>query len=340
MTIYEREVLRQPAALARGLAAYTRPRKLLRLFPLDSRPSSLLFLGMGSSLFAAHPAVCYLAARGLQAQAQDAGEFLHYGGALQPATLLALISQSGESPEVNKIASRLGRRPFAVITNHPASSLAKAGTVTLPILGGRECGTTNQTFTNTIVVCLALAAAAAGEHPAALLSAARRIPNAMRRFLQGWRERLEPIADFLGFPTHLDLIARGPSLAAARQGALILRELCHLKTAAHSAGQFRHGLLPSLREGGAVIVLAPRGATQSLVLRLARDIEERGAQTVLVTDAQSPRAPMRRAIVLPATGELFAPLLSLLPLQLFGVLWAERRGMEPGEGIEKITTRE
>ena len=343
ISTYEREVLAQPAALARVLAAYSgkhSPLQRLGRSSLIARPSSLVFLGMGSSLYAAHPAVCYLASRGIRAQALDASEYLYYLRKPYANALHVLISQSGESPEVKKIAAQLGKRPYIAITNDSHSSLAKSAPINLPILGGKEKGTTNQTHTNTIIVTLALAAWAAGQNPAAVLRPARRIPAAMTQLLKNWRAKSEPLVDYLGMPEHLDLVGRGPSLGIVWQCALILRELCHLKIAGHTAVQFRHGLIPSMHHGGALIALAPRGPTRSLVLRLADEAVAHRANVLVLTDANIRSTPTRRVLRLPSVPELFAPLLSIVPLELLGILWAERRSMDPGEGIAKITKLE
>ncbi len=333
---FEREVLTQPRALSRVLTVYSRPHQspLLRS-TISNPPSSILFLGIGSSLYAALPAVCHLNRHGVFAEAQDASEYLYYGGQLRCDALPVLISQSGESPEVNKIARQLSR-PWIAVTNNPRSTLAKSALVVLPILAAKETGTTNQTYTNTIVVCLALAARIGGTHD----FVPKQIPGLMKQLLQNWRAKIEPVADFLGDTAHLDIFARGPSLATALQGALILRELTHIKTSPFSAGQFRHGPLASAKERATAIGIAPRGPTQTLTLRLAADIVNQGGSVVLLTNKKLKTSRNWVIVPTPALDEQDAPLYDILFFELLGILLAERRGMIPGGDVIKITTKE
>src|SRR5689334_2126994 len=64
----------------------------------------VIFTGMGSSLFAAMPAVHMLNDAGILAQAIETSELLYFArGLLQPGTAVVLISRSGESVETTKL---------------------------------------------------------------------------------------------------------------------------------------------------------------------------------------------------------------------------------------------
>ncbi len=344
MSAFEQEVLTQPDAFRAMLAAYGGPDSPLhRLEKLGQagKVGSVCFLGMGSSLFAAQPAVCYLEARGIKARAIDASEYLYYlWEPPKTGRLTVIISQSGESAETKRLVEKMAGQAYVAITNHEGSTLGRGAAVTLPMLGGVEKSTTNKTYTNSVAIALLLAQRLTPREPEPVADRLAAISPAMAAMLDGWRGRMAAFAEFLGPLPHLDIIGRGPSLATVGQGGLILRELAHVKTGAMNAGLFRHGLIPSMRDGGAMLAFAPAGRTDHLTLGMADEITAMGGRVVLVTDREVAPGPRKLVFRLPAVGELYAPMLEILPIELLGTLAAERKGMEPGEGIAKITEKE
>lgn len=344
---FEKEVLTQPQTFATMLAAYGKadgPLSQLDRILQAGRPPSVGYIGMGSSLFAAAPAVSMLTLNGLSSHAFDASEYLYYR-LDKPSTFLpVLISQSGESAEIKRIAEQWsGKVPYVAITNTPDSTLGRGAGALLPILGGFEKSTTNKTYTNTIAVAALLGAKVAGLKVDELVKAFSGLPAAMESIVKDWRGRTTLYADFLGDLPHLDILGRGPSLASVWQGTLILRELSHMRTAGYNVGLFRHGLIPGMKRGGCQIVFAPRGVTHNLTIGLVHEVVEAGGKVILVTNEDVKPGKNLMIWRLPEVEgayELQMPVLEILLMELLGILFAERRGMEPGEGIAKITAKE
>jgi len=319
-----------------------------RLDPLLKKggaPKSVVFLGMGSSLFASIPAAYMLSLRGIPSYAMDASEFMYYRLDNPAGYLPVLISQSGESAEIKRIAEDWGGKiPYVAVTNTPDSTLGRGAAAILPILGGVEKSTTNKTYTNTLPIVIALAARAAGMDVGEALKSYAGMADAMAGILDGWRGRVKLFMEFLGEdPAHIDLLGRGPSLATVGQGGLIFRELAHVKTAPLNVGLFRHGLIPSMKNGGVQIVFAQAGVTDKLTLGLVDEVVETGGKVVLVTNRDVAPGPRKMVFRLPTPEgayELQMPVLEILLIELLGILFAEHRGMEPGEGIAKIIAKE
>jgi len=340
---YETEVMGQPEALTNLLKAYSAadtPISRLDQFLKGRRPSSVVFIGMGTSCFAPQTAVCMLAEAGIPSRSVDAGEFLHYlQGSIEETALIVIVSQSGESVELKIIAETL-KRPYIAITNTLESTLARHAGAVLPMVGGVEKSTTNRTFTNTIAACLILAGKLAGRDSSAIFKALDPVPGAMQGFLEGWRNFMTPVATFFGDPPHFDLVGRGPSMACVMQGGLILRELAHLQGGVYTTGNFRHGMVPSMKRGGMLIAISPSGKTADLNRGLVDDVIALGAKAIMITDRNEKPVPGLMHVRIPEVGEQYSPLLSILPIELLGVLSAESRNMDPGGDIAKITTKE
>jgi len=340
---YETEVLGQPGALRNLLKSYSSaesPLHRLDSILKERRPSSVVFIGMGTSFAAPQPAVCALSNAGIPARAVDAGEYLHYlSGSIEETALIVIVSQSGESAELIRITDTL-KRPYVAVTNTEGSTLARNAVAVLPMLGGVEISTTNRTFTNSIAVCLILADRLAGKDLAKTFNSLAPCPDAMDKFLDGWRNFMVPVAGFFGDPPHFDLVGRGPSLASVLQGGLILRELAHLQGGCHTTGTFRHGMVPSMKRGGMLVSISPAGKTEGLNRGLVDDVIALGAKAIMITDRNEKPADNLMLIRVPEVGELYSPLLTILPIELLGILVAEARGMEPGADIAKVTTKE
>jgi len=277
---------------------------------------------MGSSYFAGLYGAVLLNLQGVPATAIEAsGSTIEARALLQQAALWILISQSGQSPEVVRLARWVERTTTVLsITNDVESPLAEASDVILPLLAGSETATTSSTYTNT----LGLLAVLAGWDIKALTRAAREMDEA----LAAPYDSAGPTSDVL------TVIGRGLSLTSAHQTALILREGAHLTATAYSGGAFRHGPLEWVGPGKQFIVFMGSEPHRAMQQRLVTDITNRGANVFTVGD--SPNDSWRAPAEEPALG----PLIEILPMERFMVAAAEARGLVPGELSAKVTQQE
>jgi fructoselysine-6-P-deglycase FrlB-like protein len=151
-------------------------------------------------------------------------------------------------------------------------------------------------------------------------------------------------AAFTGCPS-LVVVARGPAIAAADYGALILKETAAIAAECLAGGSFRHGPMEIAGPDVGVVVLAPSGPTHELCVRLARDTAALGSPTWLIADDATslPTTTDRlRVTTLPAVGEAYAPLTMSVPIQRLAARLARGRGREPGVLLrsQKVTDRE
>src|SRR6266700_2199923 len=124
------EVIQQPAALAGVRKFYNSPgaiphntlRKLVTQWP-----PTVVFTGMGSSLFAAYPAQAYRTSLGIRTLVWETAELLHYHlKILRPDTLLVAVSQSGETVEIVRLLERVPEKMgLAAVVNVEGSTLAR-----------------------------------------------------------------------------------------------------------------------------------------------------------------------------------------------------------------------
>src|SRR5258708_1599554 len=205
MTELMEEISQQPAALAGVRKFYTSPgaiptralRKLVR-----SWPPTVVFTGMGSSLFAAYPAQAYLTAAGIRAITWETAELLHHHlKILRQDTLLVAVSQSGETVEIARLLKRLPRKMSLIaVSNVEASTLARRSALLLPMMADHQRTVSTKTYSCSVAVLMYLAAAIAGKPHAPITQTLKRVIDAQERILEGHAVDTPPTLEFFDAP--------------------------------------------------------------------------------------------------------------------------------------------
>jgi glutamine---fructose-6-phosphate transaminase (isomerizing) len=342
-----REIREQPAAIRRAAEALLEQGHALRVIAERSRGLRIVLTGMGSSFDAGFPAVDHLAGRGIVALHANAAEILHFRLPwITAGTILVLVSQSGGSAEVVRLAERARSatdRPFILtVTNGIVNELVDHADVALDMRTGPETAPSSMTFAATLVQVAAIARALAGTEPATvadeLANAAARTADAVQAVLDDANAIEERLTDVTRARRTVVVVGRGPARATAEMGALTLQE-CGVVADGFEAGAFRHGPFEMAGPGLGAIVVATEERTRSLDLGLADELRETGASVAVLTDDVDARP---QAIALPAVDPLLSPAVSMVPIQLAAHRLAVEAGREPGSYAfaTKVTTRE
>lgn len=348
MSRFLEEIQQQPDALREVLAFYrseggSRLQAAKEL--CDRKESQLLFTGMGSSFFAPLAIRGELVEAGWRAEVRDAGELLHYSlGEIAEGTVLVAVSQSGESVETRKVVEKVQNGASLItVTNEIESCLGRCGEVVLPMCAGAEEAISTKTYTNTLAILHLLRTVLSGGEIRGEMERLERLAAGMEEVIDRRRGELEDAADFLDGADFLYFIARGPSLAAAHQGALTFNEGAGMPTCALSGGTFRHGPLELVGEEFAGVFFAPEGKTGELVKDMACEVAEGGGRVLLLTDEKPDNlSAIVRVLALPKLGEDLFSLNACAPVEFLLYEMAHRRGREAGifERIAKVTRRE
>ncbi|WP_326636727.1 SIS domain-containing protein [Streptosporangium sp. NBC_01755] len=234
--LYLADLEAKPAALT-GLAS-----ALEADDPYPGIPSGIrrvVFLGMGSSRYAARVAALRLRAAGVDAVAEYASAALTYPPS--PDTLVVAISATGGSREtLDALARHRGRSFVVALTNVPGSPVTEgADLVALMLAGEERGGVACRTFQHTLALLLALGnrlTASGGDVPALL----RRTAEATADLLERRGEWLEPAAALLDGPHGVYTIAPAEHLSSAEQSALMFREGPRRAADACETGDWAH----------------------------------------------------------------------------------------------------
>jgi glucosamine--fructose-6-phosphate aminotransferase (isomerizing) len=289
----------------------------------------VLITGIGASMFASVPLEYALCAQGIDATLIEAAELLHYRHNAYRDALWIVVSRSGESIEIKRLLEIAANRQTVIgVTNEPESQLARQANVTLLIGSQPDEMVAIQTYTGTLLalhILLRLMHAS----PDAVSS---EIQGLLPRFAAQVKMDLEHQRDwdaFLEPPSPMALLARGPAMASALEGALLFNEIAKFPAFATPMASFRHGPIEVADAKFRGVLFASGEHTRELNIALGEELTRFGA-TVRMVGSSGGLYPALCWHETPQTPEDLAPLFDIVPLQVAATRLAELQGIWPG----------
>jgi glutamine---fructose-6-phosphate transaminase (isomerizing) len=338
---YLRDLLAQPDALKQTLdhLDQTRDWRALLARLHGGKFKCAVLTGMGSSFHALNPLLLQLTESGLPAVLVETSELIHYSRRLlAPNFLIVAVSQSGSSAEIVRFLQLNRRRaPLIAVTNTAGSPLAKRSDAVICTRAGEESSVSCKTYLTALLalkylgdqLCRVPCARTRRELRAALAP--------VTAYLGRWREHVEFLAPKLDGIRQLFLVGRGPSLAAAGTGALILKESARFPAEGLSSAAFRHGPFEMLGPESFILVFGGVPRTRELNTRLLEDIRKQDGRAEFVAEGSG-----AGTLCLASVPPSILPVLEILPVQMMTLALAALSGREPGKFrlASKITTTE
>ncbi len=222
------------------------------------------------------------------------------------------ISQSGKSPDIVGVVVEARRQGVltAVITNIPDSDLAKHGDFVIPLHAGEELAVAaTKTYTSELAAIALLGAALSGD--GAMLTDLHQIPTYMNQVLNVSSE-IGRLVERYRYMRACVVVGRGFNYATAFELALKMKELTYTMVEPYSSADFMHGPLALVEQAFPAIVIAPSGGMLSEMQAFIRTLNERGAETIIISDDAETLNWGRTPLEL-GTAVLFAALPTLIP---------------------------
>ena len=337
------EIREQPSALLRLLDA---EREFSRVADeiVARQATTMRMVGHGSSDNAASYGVyAFGLLPGWTALRDSISLTVYYGAELDVtgSTVLAL-SQSGRTPDVVEyVRLARGRGAFTVaLTNDVDSELAAVADAVLPLGAGAERAVAaTKTYSNQVAALGLLAAYAAGQGEA-FADGLRSLATKLTRLIETTEAGITSMAIPFAYAGRMFVVGRGVEFATAREIALKLLETCRVAAEPLTATDLAHGPVAALDPLFPVWVIAADDATLPAVLEAVERARSAGA--TIVASGSAADAIQGADYVLPTPKPplpLLAPLLSVVPGQLFAWALARARGLDPDEprGLTKVT---
>lgn len=250
------------------------------------------------------------------------------------------ISQSGESPDIVAVldeARQQGATTLA-ITNELDSPLARACEFSIACHAGKEVSiAATKTYTAQLTA-LALLAAHWSEDEEKKTQV-QQLPKAVQKTL-AMSEAVRDSSQRYRYMETCLVLGRGYNYATAFEIALKMKELNYLLIEAYSSADFKHGPIAVIEQGFPAILVAPSGEVFPDMLGLARELTERGAELIAISDRPDALEMAVTPLQLPVTvPEWLSPVVCVIPGQLLAHDLTVAKGYDPDHprGLRKVT---
>lgn len=238
------------------------------------------------------------------------------------------ISQSGETKDVLNALEAARDSGIACfgMANVNGSTLTQVTSASLPLTCGYEISVpATKTFTNEVITFLYLAYRLADMDVRQLDS----LPDLVEATIQEGDPQVEALAPEINAWNDLYCLGFGGTYPIALEGALKLKEVTYAHCEGMLSTEFKHGPLSSVTDGFPVL-FAASPEDVPLIISGINEVTCRGGKAIVIAEADERlRANASRVITIPASNPAFAPLLTVLPLQLLSYHMAIGRGYDP-----------
>ena len=348
-----REIYEQPQALADTIERYAPDGKLAtEVFQpvadaLRGR-ARLVIAASGSSRHAGLAAEIMLEdLAGLTVDVEYASEYTYRSTHTIQDPGVLVISQSGETADTLAGLREAKSRglPTLAITNNARSSMAEEADASLPTCAGPEKAIpATKSFTTQLAVLYSLTLYLARVRGRMTTSTVerhaqhlRRLPSLLEPVLEGWQQQIAALAPSLKASRAFLYLGRGVHYAIAREGALKLKESAYLQAEGYPAGELKHGPNALVSPDAPLVVIATHDPSDpdamlrySKVLQLMKEMRAQGATILAIaTEGDEEAAGLaNHCIQVPATEDLLATMLEVVPLQLLAYQLAIQNGVD------------
>jgi glucosamine--fructose-6-phosphate aminotransferase (isomerizing) len=282
-----------------------------------------------------------------------ASEFRYRDPVLDNRTLVIGVSQSGETVDTFQAvreARRLGAKVL-VISNVVDSSMAREADAVLYTRAGPEIGVAATKTHLAQITALEVLALYLGQVRGTLTAAVARdlfeamgaLPDKVALALTRAAD-VEAVASRYRDSPSFIFLGRQVGYPVALEGALKLKELSYLRAEGFPAGELKHGPIALVEPGTVVIGVATRTPIWEKMMANVAEAKSRGATVVLVAnDGDEETARHADAVLwVPETRHLFAPVVDVVPLQMFAYSLARLHGhdVDRPRNLAKVVTVE
>lgn len=334
-----REIREQPEAFGK-IVRETRAR--IQAIAKDvwpqRRPESYYLIGCGSSYYAAMVAGFYHEYNlGLDSRALPSSELVWFAPRSNaPSPILIALSRSGrtsETVEATRKAKKI-RMPTIAVTSDPQSTMAQECEYSLDTGVPNEQSTImTKTFTGSalcsILIGLEFAKLSNAIIPLNFETELSQLPKQAEDVVRAVEDQARKIAEKTSAVRFIYL-GSGANYATCLEGALKLRETSYSASEAYHAMEFRHGPFAELEKGIQVFGIVPNGKTARQEATLLEEIASTGATVVPISNVPEIINSYTDSIRMPdSISSGFAPLLCMIPMQMFAYYYTVRKGLNP-----------
>ena len=343
----QKEIHEQPQALADTLESVCNSQSLVPgIFGAEAAATfadidSILILACGTSYPAGLVARFWLEEiAGIRCNVEVASEYRYRTSVPNPKSLVAVISQSGETADTQAALSHAktqGHGHTLAICNVPESALVRLCKLRMLTRAGPEIGVAStKAFTTQLAALFLLTLVLAkqrgrltGEQEQRHLQELRHLPSAVQKVLE-LEPKIAKLAEDFSGKHHALFLGRGLHYPIALEGALKLKEISYIHAEAYPAGELKHGPLALVDKDMPVISVAPNDALLEKLKSNLQEVRARGGELYVFADANTHihEADGIHIMQMPEHAGYLSPILHTIPLQLLAYYVALQKGTD------------
>ncbi len=270
-----------------------------------------------------------------------ASEYRYRNPRFRKGTLYVFISQSGETADtlacLNMIKKESPDSHTLAICNVPESSLTREAELTVFTRAGKEIGVAStKAFTTQLVALLLLTVVLGCVRKTIPLQTKKLITKGLIELPEKIEEALlldstlRALAPKFVKKEHCLFLGRGIEYPIALEGALKLKEISYIHAEGYQAGELKHGPLALVDEEMPVIAVAPNDALAGKLQSNLKEVRARNGKLFIFASPETKivKDEGTEIILIPEVDELLAPIVAIVPLQLFAYHVAVLRGKD------------
>ena len=272
-----------------------------------------------------------------------AHEFRYCDPIVNERTLVVSVSQSGETMDTLmavKHARMLGALTISVCNTHGSTIPRESDAVLYTHAGPEIAVASTKAFLAQITACYVLGLYLAqlrggsfADDAQSVMKELGEVPAKIETLL-GRMDRVKEIAGFMADTRAVLFLGRHVGYPIALEGALKLKELAYIHAEGFAAGELKHGPIALIEPGQPVFVIVPSPTSEhglhGKVVSNIQEIRARGARTLVIAEeGDEAVVPFADEVIsVPATSQLLAPLLTVVPLQVFALWLSTAKGLD------------
>jgi glucosamine--fructose-6-phosphate aminotransferase (isomerizing) len=270
--------------------------------------------------------------------ADVASEWRYRKPRLHKDTLYVFISQSGETADtlacLQMVKKEIPRAATLAVCNVPESTMTREAGLVFLTRAGAEIGVASTKAFTTQLASLMLLTLSIGRYrkmprktEEEIVRGLLAVPSGISKALTLDSELRSLAVKFTG-KAHTLYLGRGLQYPIALEGALKLKEISYIHAEGYQAGELKHGPLALVDKEMPVIAVAPNDSLAEKLQSNLREVKARhGKLFIFASQGTSiEKEPGTEVIILPEIEELLAPIVYIVPLQLFAYHVAVLRG--------------
>jgi glucosamine--fructose-6-phosphate aminotransferase (isomerizing) len=275
----------------------------------------------------------------ISVEADIASEFRYREVLWQPGSVMIVISQSGETADTIAVLreAKLNGIKVLAVTNVVGSSIAREADRVIYTHAGPEIAVAStKAYSTQLLVMYLLGLHLARVRGTCSLAELRELAYEISRIDKLVEEVLTQQDNIMNLAEKYQgvqdtfFLGRGLDYAVAMEGALKLKEISYVHAEAYAAGELKHGPLALIDVGVPVLALLTQDNLVEKTMSNIKEVKARGAIVVAICKENMQEACQEcdEQILLPNVNSILAPMVSVVPLQIFSYYMAIFRGAD------------